>query len=75
MLNSILKLVGRGIFRLLWSASDSCPLPRSGTVNDLGVDGSEESILMRCFGEGSKILINGFVNNPKTCMIQRSIIT
>lgn len=67
MLSSIRKLVGRGTLWLPWPASESCPLPRSGTVKDFGVDGSEENIVVISFDEGSKILTNGLVISPNTC--------
>lgn len=73
VVKSILKLDGRTTLRLPCSASDPCPLSRSGRKNDLGVVGSEESILEKCFGEGSKILTNGLVINPKTCIVSTNI--
>lgn len=56
---SIRKLVGRVTFVVFMSASESGPLPSSGTINDLGVEDSSESILDRFFDEGSKILTSG----------------
>lgn len=39
-------------------------------MKDFGVTGSEESILDKCLGEGSKHLIMGFVISPNTCIDQ-----
>lgn len=39
-------------------------------MKDFGVTGSEDLILDKCLGEGSKHLIMGFVINPNTCMDQ-----
>lgn len=69
MLRSIRKLVGRVTCWLPLSASDSCPLLRSGTMTDLGEDGSEEIVLVICFDGGSKILTSGLVINPNTCTV------
>lgn len=66
---SIRKLDGRGTWGAR-STSESCPLERSGTMKDLGLVGSEESILLNCLVEGSKSLTKGLVNKPNTCIIQ-----
>lgn len=68
MLRSIRKLVGRGTSPDLMLASESCPLESSGTMKDLGLEGSEDVMLVKCFDVGSKILTRGFVIKPNTCM-------
>jgi len=68
-LSSILKVVvGGAPFGVPPSVHDesSLPLPRSGTVNDFGVDGGDEK-LITCFDEGSNTLTSGFVINPNAC--------
>lgn len=52
------------------SSKSRRPLPRSGTVNDLGVDGGD-GMLVVCFEEGSNNLTSGFVINPNTCTFQK----
>lgn len=68
MLRSIRKLVGRGTLLLGRSASESCPLLRRGTEKDLGLDGSEDIMLVKGLDEGSNNLINGLVIKPNTCI-------
>lgn len=51
-------------------APESCPLPRSGTVNDLGEDGGDGMLIM-CLEEGSNNLTSGLVINPNTCTYQK----
>lgn len=43
-------------------------------MKDFGVVGSEEIILVKCFGEGSINLIKGFVINPNTCKGQKQYV-
>ena len=57
-LRSILKVLGGGPF---W-------LPRSGTVNDFGVDGGDGK-LITCLEDGSNSLTSGFVINPNACTL------
>ena len=52
----------------LMFASESCPLVSSGTMKDLGLEGSEDVILVKCFDVGSKILTRGLVIKPNTCI-------
>jgi hypothetical protein len=59
-------LPGRGTVKSTRSASESCPSPRSGTLNDFGVDESDSTMLVVCFVWGSKNLIRGLVNKPNT---------
>jgi len=67
-LSSILKVVGGGPFGVppLGHDESSLPLPRSGTVNDFGVDGGDGK-LITCLEEGSNTLTSGFVINPNAC--------
>lgn len=63
------KLGGEGTLWLLPRlASESWPPVRSGTVNDLGVAGSEDIILVKCFEDGSISLTMGLVSKPNTCL-------
>lgn len=43
-------------------------------MKDFGVVGSEEIILVKCFGEGSINLIKGFVINPNTWKGQKQYV-
>jgi len=36
--------------------------------------GSEETILLNCFGEGSKTLTKGLVNKPNTTVLKRTTV-
>jgi hypothetical protein len=37
-------------------------------MKDLGLEGSEDVMLVKCFDVGSKILTRGFVIKPNTCI-------
>lgn len=60
------RLVGGGVLWLSPSISGSCPLVRSGMEKDFGEDGSEDIMLLKYFGGGSKKLIRGLVIKPNT---------
>ena len=67
------RLVGGGVLWLSPSISGSCPLARSGMEKDFGEDGSEDIMLLKYFGGGSKKLIRGLVIKPNTWETKRSV--
>ena len=66
VLRSMRRLVGRGIVGLPVSASELSLLPRSGNMNDFGLDGSEDTMLLECIAGGIKNLTRGLVIIPNT---------
>lgn len=52
-----------------FTPTTSSPLPRSGTLSDLGLDGGDNMFLE----EGSNNLTSGLVINPNTCTFQMGL--
>lgn len=71
--SSILRLEGRTTCGPR-SISESCPFPKSGTMKDFGVVGSDEIIRVMDLGEGSRSRTRGCVIRPNTIVLKRTTV-